>query len=127
SGVSAWEDMPIYARIGMHLLFACVIDHRLLNTDRIRHLFYKGSVRQGKHFDAPESVSQIPYFIKTYKIDLSELLQPDITQYKSFNDFFYRKLRSDVRPIYEKENPNTIVSSADCRLCVFESITAATQ
>ncbi|KAG0266256.1 hypothetical protein BG011_002953 [Mortierella polycephala] len=127
TGAKTWEDMPIYARIGIHLVFACVLDPRLLYTHKIQHLFSAESVRQGKHFNAPESVAQIAYFIKAYKLDLSELLQPDLSQYKSFNDFFYRRLRPDARPIHEKENPNTIVSSADCRLCVFESITAATQ
>ncbi|KAF9954063.1 hypothetical protein BGZ65_004268 [Modicella reniformis] len=122
-----WEDMPIYARIGMHLLFASMLDRRLLKTHKIQHLFSVESVNQGKHFDAPESVAHIEHFVKTYKLDLSELLQPDLTQYKSFNDFFYRRLRPDARPIHELENPNIIVSSADCRLCVFESISAATQ
>ncbi|KAF9106434.1 hypothetical protein BGX27_009174 [Mortierella sp. AM989] len=127
TGAKVWEDMPIYARIGMHLLFACMLDHKLLQTHRIRHLFSTESINQGKHFDAPESVAQIDQFIKTYKLDISDLLQPDITQYKSFNEFFYRKLKPDARLIHEAGNPNIIVSSADCRLCVFESISAATQ
>ncbi|KAK3817800.1 MAG: phosphatidylserine decarboxylase-domain-containing protein [Benniella sp.] len=127
TGAKSWEDMPIYARIGMHLLFACMVDHRLLKHHRIQHLLSVESVNQGKHFDAPESVAHIANFIKTYKLELTELLQPDPTKYTSFNEFFYRRLRPDARPIYEQENPNVIVSSADCRLCVFESISAATQ
>ncbi|KAI7818509.1 phosphatidylserine decarboxylase-domain-containing protein [Gamsiella multidivaricata] len=127
TGTKIWEDMPIYARIGMHILFACMFDHELLETHRIHHLFLVESVNQGKHFDAPESVAQIGHFIKTYKLDLSELLQPDPMKYSSFNEFFYRKLRLDARPIKEPENPNVIVSSTDCRLCVFDSIQAATQ
>ncbi|ORZ09079.1 phosphatidylserine decarboxylase-domain-containing protein [Lobosporangium transversale] len=119
--------MPIYVRIGMHLLFATMLDRKLLQTHKIHHLFSAESVKQGKHFDASESVAQIEHFIKTYKLDLSELLQPDLKQYKSFNEFFYRKLRPDARPIHFVDNPNIIVSSADCRLCVFESISAATQ
>ncbi|KAF9988537.1 hypothetical protein BGZ75_009200 [Mortierella antarctica] len=99
----------------------------LLKTHRIQHLFSSSSIKQGKHFDAPESVAQIAHFIKTYKLDLSELLQPDLKQYKSFNEFFYRKLRPDARPVHGQHDPNIIVSSADCRLCVFESIKAATQ
>ncbi|KAG0203808.1 hypothetical protein BGX28_004049 [Mortierella sp. GBA30] len=127
TGTMTWEDMPIYARIGMHLLFACMLDHKLIKTHRIQHLFSAGSVKQGRQFDAPESVAQIAHFIKTYKLDLSELLQPDLSQYKSFNEFFYRKLRPDARPVFDIDNPNIIVSSADCRLCVFKSISAATQ
>ncbi|KAI8595730.1 phosphatidylserine decarboxylase-domain-containing protein [Dissophora ornata] len=127
TGTKTWEDMPIYARIGMHLLFASMFDHALLQTHKIHHLFSVESVNQGKHFDAPESVAQIDHFIKTYKLDLSELLLPDIKDYKTFNEFFYRKLRPDVRPINEPRNPNIVVSGADSRLCVFESINAATE
>ncbi|KAG0088736.1 hypothetical protein BGZ92_005775 [Podila epicladia] len=127
TSATSWEDMPIYARIGMHLIFSCVFDHKLLKSTKIRKLFSVESVNQGKHFDAPESVAQIPHFIKAYKLDLSELLLPNIDQYTSFNQFFYRKLRPDTRPIYEVDNPNIVVSAADCRLCVFESISAATQ
>ncbi|KAF8924470.1 hypothetical protein BGZ58_001763 [Dissophora ornata] len=127
TGTKTWEDMPIYARIGMHILFASMFDHALLQTHKIHHLFSVESVNQGKHFDAPESVAQIDHFIKTYKLDLSELLLPDIKDYKTFNEFFYRKLRPDVRPINEPRNPNIVVSGADSRLCVFESINAATE
>ncbi|KAG0221025.1 hypothetical protein BGX31_010264 [Mortierella sp. GBA43] len=127
TGAKTWEDMPIYARIGMHLLFTSSLDHQLLKTHKIHQLFSVESLNQGKHFDAPESVDHIASFIKTYKLDLSELLEQDLKQYKCFNEFFYRKLRPDARPICETENPNVIVSSADCRLCVFESISAATQ
>ncbi|KAG0336483.1 hypothetical protein BG000_006534 [Podila horticola] len=127
TSATSWEDMPIYARIGMHLIFSCVLDHKLLRSSKIRKLFSVESVNQGKHFDAPESVAQIPHFIKAYNLDLSELLLPNIDQYTSFNQFFYRKLRPDTRPIHEVDNPNIIVSAADCRFCVFESISVATQ
>ncbi|KAF8953028.1 hypothetical protein BGZ46_003315 [Entomortierella lignicola] len=127
TGTKSWEDMPIYARIGMHLLFATMLDHKLLQTHKIRHLFEVESVNQGKHFDAPESVAQIEHFIKTYKLDLSELLLPEISQYKTFNEFFYRKLKPEARPIHKADDPNFIVSGADCRLCVFDSISSATQ
>ncbi|KAF9290285.1 hypothetical protein BGZ88_007385 [Linnemannia elongata] len=127
TGTRVWEDMPIYARIGMHLLFAGMFDRKVAKAHKIQHLFSVESVNQGRNFDAPESVAQIQHFIKTYKLDLSELLEPDVSKYTSFNQFFYRKLRPDARPIHQKANPNIIVSSADCRLCVFESIHAATK
>ncbi|KAG9324308.1 hypothetical protein KVV02_004597 [Mortierella alpina] len=99
TSATVWEDMPVYARIGMHLLFACSLDHKFLETHRLQHLFSEESLKQGLHFDAPESVVQIPHFIKTYRLDLSELLEPDIKNYRTFNEFFYRKLRPDARII----------------------------
>ncbi|KAF9141824.1 hypothetical protein BG015_001157 [Linnemannia schmuckeri] len=105
TGTRVWEDMPIYARIGMHLLFAGMFDRKVAKAHKIQHLFSVESVNQGRNFDAPESVAQIPHFIKTYKLDLSELLEPDVSKYTSFNQFFYRKLRPDARPIHQKANP----------------------
>ncbi|CAO3563498.1 unnamed protein product [Mortierella alpina] len=125
TSATVWEDMPVYARIGMHLLFACSLDHKFLETHRLQHLFSEESLKQGLHFDAPESVIQIPHFIKTYHLDLSELLEPDIKKYKTFNEFFYRKLRPDARTIHH--DPNSITSAADCRLSCFESISSATK
>ncbi|KAF9571556.1 hypothetical protein EC968_000451 [Mortierella alpina] len=124
TSATVWEDMPVYARIGMHLLFACSLDHRFLETHRLQHLFSEESLKQGLHFDAPESVAQIPHFVKTYHLNLSELLEPDIKSYKTFNDFFYRRLKPDARTIDQK--PNSIISAADCRLSCFESISSAT-
>ncbi|KAF9123578.1 hypothetical protein BGX30_001397 [Mortierella sp. GBA39] len=113
TGTKVWEDMPIYARIGMHLLFAGMFDRKVAKAHRIQHLFSVESVNQGRNFDAPESVAQIPHFIKTYKLDLSELLEPDLSKYSCFNRFFYRKLRPDARPIYQKANPAGPSHSSD--------------
>ncbi|KAF9122921.1 hypothetical protein BGW39_009398 [Mortierella sp. 14UC] len=122
-----WEEMPVYARIGMHLLFASQFDHRLLETHRLQNLFLKESQTQGKHFDDPASVRHIAPFIKTYKLDLTELLEPDASKYMTFNEFFYRKLKPDARRIDSKDDPAVITSAADCRLACFESISSATE
>ncbi|KAG0056584.1 hypothetical protein BGZ83_004366 [Gryganskiella cystojenkinii] len=124
---TVWEDMPVYTRIGMHLLFATMIDRKLLETHKLQHLFSEESLNQGRHFDAPESVSYIPHFIKTYNLDLSELLEQDLSKYPCFNAFFYRKLKDAAREVAAKDDPNVITSAADCRLCVFESIEASTK
>ncbi|KAK3829447.1 MAG: phosphatidylserine decarboxylase-domain-containing protein, partial [Linnemannia elongata] len=125
TGKTEWEDMPVYARIGMHLLFACQFDHRLLETHRLQNLFLKESQTQGKHFDDPASVSHIGPFIKTYKLDLTELLEENVANYGTFNEFFYRKLKENARPIDSKDDPTVITSAADCRLAVFDSISTA--
>ncbi|KAF9145634.1 hypothetical protein BGX30_007758 [Mortierella sp. GBA39] len=125
TGKMVWEDMPVYARIGMHLLFACQFDHRLLETHKLQHLFLQESQTQGKHFDDPASVSHIEPFIKTYKLDLTELLEENVANYGTFNEFFYRKLKPEARPIDSKDDPTVITSAADCRLAVFDSISTA--
>ncbi|KAJ3034860.1 hypothetical protein HDV00_004592 [Rhizophlyctis rosea] len=63
-----------------------------------------------------------PEFIKTYNIPLNELLYPDITSYKNFNEFFSRKLKPDARPPASPNDPSVIVSAADCRCVVYPSL-----
>ncbi len=41
----------------------------------------------------------IKSFISAYHIDLSECANTDLSSYKTFNEFFIRKLRQDVRPV----------------------------
>lgn len=46
--------------------------------------------QQGQIYDSPGSVHSIPSFIETYSIRTDELLQPDISKYGCFNEFFFR-------------------------------------
>lgn len=41
----------------------------------------------------------IQWFIKRYGVDMSEALEPDPTQYASFNAFFTRALKPGLRPL----------------------------
>lgn len=67
-----------------------------------------------------------PGFVKTYSLPLDELLIPDIQHgYKNFNDFFSRRLKEGARPPAEPENPRVMVSPADCRAVVFQSVSEA--
>lgn len=46
----------------------------------------------------------IKLFIKQYKVDMSEALEPNSEAYDCFNDFFTRELRPDARTICEDDN-----------------------
>jgi phosphatidylserine decarboxylase len=41
----------------------------------------------------------ITWFVKRYKVNMTEAANPDIASYKSFNDFFTRPLKTGARPI----------------------------
>ena len=41
----------------------------------------------------------IKTFASTYQVNMEEALEPDLEQYKNFNDFFTRQLKADARPI----------------------------
>ncbi|CAF3631717.1 unnamed protein product [Rotaria sp. Silwood1] len=121
-----FEQIPTYHKYGMRLLFSGPIQRELLHTNALRNFFARETLRLGKEFDEPKSRKHISAFIKMYQIDLNELLEPDISKYFTFNEFFYRKLKTDARPIDNHDDPNIIVSAADCRLILFDNISEAT-
>lgn len=126
TGEKFFESMPIYARLGMHLLFCGKEQVKLLeNSKRVEELLHEQTVREGRIYDSPESIKNIPSFIHTYKLSLDELLYPDIKSYATFNEFFYRKLKPDARPVENAEDPAGICSAADCRLVVYPTIDLA--
>ncbi|KAG0738369.1 hypothetical protein G6F57_002845 [Rhizopus arrhizus] len=127
TGEYHYEEMPIYTRIGMHLLFGGYYRGKVVSSNLMHELFLKESLRQGIYFNKPESVRQIPSFIEHYSIDMEEYVISNVDEYHTFNEFFTRAILPDKRPIADPEDENRIVSSADCRLNVFNSVTTATQ
>lgn len=55
---------------------------------------------------------------------MSEVLLPT-EQFKNFNEFFYRALKPGARPCSAPDDPRVIVSPADCRSVVFNTIDSA--
>jgi phosphatidylserine decarboxylase len=130
-GKKIFESMPIYVRVGMHLLFYKSKEQSFLRYKTVEELLQTVSIRQGKVYDDesdPQAVLEhIQKFIATYSIDTAELLQPDPSKYPNFNSFFFRKLRPDARPIAEPDNASVVSSCADCRLTVFDNVAASTK
>lgn len=62
----------------------------------------------------------IKQFIRYFKVDLSEAIIQDPTQFKTFNDFFTRSLRQDTRPI--ASDRSAIVSPCDGTISVIGQI-----
>lgn len=81
---------------------------------------------EGKQYDAtgPGVLPHVQAFVTAYAIPLEQLLEPDLTQYPTFNAFFARRLRADARPLASPD-PHVLTCPADCRLSVFESVDAA--
>ena len=122
-----YEQMPSYHRYGMKLVFKGPVQREMLHTRAIKKFFEHETKKLGRAFDDPESRKHISSFVKMYQINLNELLFPDLSHYKNFNEFFYRKLQPNARPIADPDDPKTIVSAADCRLIIFNNIDDATR
>ncbi|KII87243.1 hypothetical protein PLICRDRAFT_55231 [Plicaturopsis crispa FD-325 SS-3] len=120
-----FESMPIYARIGMHLLFYGKKQLEALQTQTVEQLLRSQSIKQGKIYDDPESVKSIASFAKLYEIQTDDLLVPDLSAYKTFNEFFYRKLKDGARPVQNADDPAAFCSAADSRLTVYQTVNLA--
>jgi phosphatidylserine decarboxylase len=107
--------------LGMHLLYYGEEQISFLKNKTVGGILADLSQRQGSTYDSPDSVKSIPSFISTYSIQVSELRFPDLSHYKSFNEFFYRQLREDARPIQNADDPDGFCSAADCRLTVYQT------
>ena len=122
------EKMPTYIRLGIRMLHQNYVTYRTaVDFGYVRNIFQSLTIQQGKKFDNPSSVREIPHFLKYHKLPVHEIAEP-LSSFKSFNEFFYRKIKlEEYRPLASPDDPFVTVSPADCRLNVFESVSEATR
>ncbi|KAL8779249.1 MAG: hypothetical protein Q9194_001550 [Teloschistes cf. exilis] len=119
------ERMSVYVRLGIRLLYKG-LKSREMEKKRIRKMLRNLSYKQGRKYDDPASARDIQSFVNFHQLDLSEVRRP-MDQFKNFNEFFYRELKPDARPCSAPRNPRIIVSPADCRSVVFNTLDEATK
>ena len=74
---------------------------------RLRQFLSRMTIKKGIEYENPTSVRYIQPFIDKFGIDMSQFEIPEYG-WKHFNDFFYRRLLPDVRPIFEPVNNITL-------------------
>lgn len=70
----------------------------------------------GKLMTKPNSINKIKGFVKELNINMEEA-EKSIEDFTSFNDFFYRRLKTSARPIEEG-----FISPGDGKMLAFENI-----
>lgn len=118
------EHMAVYVRLGIRLMYQA--GRSRMEGRRVQKLLRSLTIKQGRKYDDPASVKDIAPFVKFHNLNLDEILLP-LGEYKTFNQFFYRKLKPDARPVEDPGNPLRMVSGADCRMMCFPSVNEATQ
>ena len=118
------EKMQVYVRLGIRLLYKGAKSR--MEGARARNLLKSMSIKQGVKYDDPASASEIPAFIKFHNLKVNEIRDP-LNSFRTFNEFFYRKLKPDARPVEKPDDPRRVVSTADCRLMAFETVSEATR
>lgn len=74
------------------------------------------SAKIGRDMEKAKSIKKIPGFVELMNIDMSESIK-QIPEFTTFNDFFYRKLKPEARPI-----GTGFVSPGDGRLLAFKDV-----
>jgi phosphatidylserine decarboxylase len=88
----------------------------LLLTEKILKKKYF-SILYGNLLKKPSSRKKITAFIKQHQIDPNEF-ENNLNSFKSFNDFFIRKLKTSARPV--EQTKDIFISPADSRLMVIQ-------
>jgi len=71
----------------------------------------------GQQMDKPSSKKKIEAFVKEYDINMEDYVEQD---YSSFNEFFYRKLKPNARPI--NRDSLVLISPADGKALAYPQI-----
>lgn len=120
------EKMNVYVRLGIRVLYKGLRSEKNMESKRAKAMLKSQSVKQGIKYDNPASANGIPAFIKFHKLNMDEVLEP-LENFKTFNEFFYRKLKPDARPVEAPTEERIVVAAADARSTFFPTVAKATE
>lgn len=120
------EKMSVYVRLGIRLLYKGLRSEKNMESKRARAMLKSQSIKQGLKYDNPISAKGIQAFIDFHHLNMNEVLEP-LENFKTFNEFFFRKLKPSARPVEAPEEERIVVAAADSRSTYFPSISKATE
>eukprot|EP01083_Nonionella_stella_P068242 181068_1 len=129
TGLLVQEFIPSYAWYALKLMYDVELGMAIAQTTVAHQLLAAFSNARGEAMDEPDSVKQIPEFIKEHNLDLRPLHKDvDVDDFKTFNDFFARPLDVDThRALAHPDSDDVITSPADCRMMLWDSILDSTK
>ena len=119
------EKVPFLVKLLMRFVYQSALGRHAYSSLSFG-LMARMTEMMGRKYDHESSKGHIGAFVAYYAIDMAEFEKP-IDAYATFNDFFYRRLRPGRRPIAGSGDDSVIVSPADCRITVFQSVSEATR
>jgi phosphatidylserine decarboxylase len=113
------ETEEVYGEPFMRWTYGTLLGKFALHGLAKRALFSRW---YGWRMDRPISAKRVMPFIARYRLEHTDFAD-DPRHFKSFNEFFYRKLKPQARPI--DPDPNSVVFPADGRHLGFQDISKA--
>ena len=124
AGVVVKEEIPSYIKTGMELLYRSRGGRLVSHLKRTQRTMTALTVKQGAKMDSPKSAANIHAFVHMHRLNVREIEKP-VSEYTTFNNFFYRKLKQGVRQCDAPDDDSVCVSAADCRLMALDSVDEA--
>ena len=109
------EIEQVYGEAWLRRIYGHPLGKLSLHAVVKRGLFSK---LYGWAMDRPSSARRIEPFIKAFGLNPAEFAEADLSAYRTFNDFFYRKLKPSTRPVDPR--PEMAVLPADGRHLGFQ-------
>lgn len=125
TGLKVKELIPAYIQSAM-LMYRSRGGRLLSSRSRVQNTLKSLTRTQGIKMNEPSSAKHIPAFVALHHINLNEIDRP-VSEYRSFNAFFSRKLKAGARTLAAPDDARVAVSPADCRMMVFDSIQSSKQ
>ncbi|MFK7910488.1 MAG: archaetidylserine decarboxylase [Akkermansiaceae bacterium] len=114
---SSMETEQVYGEAFLNWTYGNPMGKLALHSFVKRPLFSRW---YGRRMDKPESRNKVAPFIQDYDMDVDEFAD-DPSSYATFNEFFYRKLKEEARPI----SKSLAVFPADGRHLGFQNVADA--
>ncbi|HQF38941.1 MAG TPA: phosphatidylserine decarboxylase [Opitutaceae bacterium] len=116
----AMVEEKIPGEFWLRWLYSSSLSGRLALHGLVKRAFF--SWLYGRKMDKPRSVHRVLPFIVEHDLDVDEFAKQAMA-YKTFNEFFARKLKASARPI--DPDPASAILPADGRHLVFPDVDAA--
>jgi phosphatidylserine decarboxylase len=98
---------------------------QLAASEPLRRWLYQFMMAVGQFNDSTASKAAISGWTSDPRINMGDYIEPP-GGYRSFNEFFTRRIKAGVRPIDSPQNPGVIVSPADSSLMkIADTLTSA--
>eukprot|EP01084_Bolivina_argentea_P240171 403557_1 len=111
TGLLIQESVPSYISHSLKLILDTKLGRAVMQSDVSNKINSKKSRNRGITMDSEKSNKEIATFIKQHSIN-TKILCKDISQFKTFNDFFARQINiNQYRPMIEYRNNEMVIVS----------------
>jgi len=127
TGLIVQEHIPKYVDWALRLVYNVGVSRKVVQGKLAHSVLAKASRSKGAAMDLAKSASDIPGFVRQHNLDTSTLYKK-VGDFATFNDFFARGMKVDeCRPLASPEDEGVVVSPADSRMMVWDTILDATK